>query len=56
VAQGNSSRYIVISKSIRDKAGIEPGDQVDLELEAAEGQTEAPDELKDVFGKNLRQV
>jgi hypothetical protein len=52
--QGDGSHYIVINKSIRDKAGVKAGNPVTLELEldATERQIEMPDELKQLLDKN----
>jgi hypothetical protein len=52
--QGDGSHYIVINKSIREKAGVKAGDPVKLELEldATERQIEIPDDLKQLLDKN----
>jgi hypothetical protein len=52
--QGDGSHYIVINKSIREKAGVKAGDPVKLELEldATERQIAIPDDLKQLLDKN----
>jgi hypothetical protein len=52
--QGDGSHYIVVNKSIRDKAGVKAGDQVNLELslDSAERRIEPPDDLSEALKKN----
>jgi hypothetical protein len=51
---GDGSHYIVVNKAIREKAGIEAGDPVDLELEIdrEERLVEAPPDLVQAFNEN----
>jgi hypothetical protein len=52
--QGNHQHYIVINKTLRDQAGVQPGDIVylDLELDHAERQVAVPAELDAALNLN----